>query len=67
MYCSLDDPAVACGWRRRRQGRLAEGDLLILDGRLLNQFEFWLPDGRVRTRNAGSGVWESEPSALYPA
>ena len=38
-----------------------------LDGRLLTQFVCWLPDGRIRTRNAGSGVYEGEPSALYPA
>jgi len=66
IACSLDDMRVAYGCRRSGSDEWRRGDRLVRDGIYLDQFDCWLEDGRVRTTNAGGGVYESEPSALYP-
>ena len=66
VFCSLADPRVAYGCRRYGGDKWQQGDFLVRDGWALDQFESWLPDGRVRTCNAGGNFYESEPSALRP-
>ena len=64
----LDDLRLAAGCRRRGPDTpWRPGDLLVRDGAYLDEFVAWLPDGLVRTWNAGGRYHVSEPSALYPA
>jgi hypothetical protein len=63
-----DDPGLLSGCRRQGGDAWESGDRLIADGRIIEYFDSWLPDGRVRTRSAGNaGYHEYEPWQLYPA
>lgn len=67
IFTTVTNPAVAYGCRRDGSDTWQNGDLLIRNGSCLDRFVAWLPDGMVRTFNAGGHYHDSDPSALYPA
>ena len=65
---SGDDPGLLSGCRRQGSDRWQSGDRLIVDGRFIEYFERWMPDGRVMTLASGdNGYHVYEPWQLYPA
>ena len=53
--------------RRGRDEPLQVGDLLVLDGTYLQQYQATLADGQVLTWNAGGQYSTTEPARLRPA
>jgi hypothetical protein len=63
---SLAYDPVAYGCRRPGPDTWEPGDLLVRDGRYLDQFVRWLPGGLVRTYNAGGRYHVTDPCYLKP-